>query len=1493
MNTSLLRPSVINDPRLTVRAAASRYGLGNLIGAWLLIAAALPASAATTFVWNVSTPGANNWNVNANWLPGTGNPAAGDTALFGVTGTSGAANAVNNVVSVNTTIATLTFTNSSSGAWHVSQIPSGVTLNVTGTTTVSGGGSVNGLVTLAAMVDAGTLALNGNLTIGNNGSSSIDSGTTLDLSGLSNFVYNAASGTIAMGTGARSAAAFLLAGVSNNVTVGTWNDNTPSSSSSGTGNLTLGAGTNIINVGTFNISAGRVSSTVAFPGGSAGGLRLRGVGGTDSDRATIVIGNRNNGGGSGNNITGTFNANGHPIDVKANTISLGMSGSNPSGSANGTGTLNFDTGVIDATNINMAVSSGTTANALATGNITVGTNATLGTNGLLIVGAGGISMANQSGSSGTASGNLTINGGEVRCAGNIRKTTSLGTATITINAGKLNLTALTNTIGSSGVPIDSLSVADSALTLPVFSGSPSAVVSTLAINGLSDTINVTIVPGLGQFPLITYASVLGSPDFSLGTLPAGYQGYVSNNTSASSIDLVITNSLAKTDTWRGNLNGNWDTTSANWFSSGGPSTYVQGDIVIFDDTLTGTPNVILTTGLAPNQVSVSAAANYVFGGSGKLTGTTSLTKSGSGSLTLSESGGDDFSGGITVNNGTLVLDNANSTISGGLSINGGTVRIGNNDANGALPSGAVTDNGALVFARTTAVAVSTPISGSGSLSQSGSGTLTLSGANSYFGNTIVNGGTLALSGAGTVSNSPQVQVSSAGLNVSALPQSLFAGLNLTNSSVTVALNASGNAPMVANTLALGGANNAINVTAIPTIASYPVAFTVIQSANPIDGSFNCTLGTVPAATPAYAGSVSQNGNSVVLTLTAGPTGARPSVFWSGADVPNLNTNWSDRLNWQVPGAPVAGDVVLFNNTASSSSSALSTPGGGLSTFIPDNLNNIVDANFNLSSLTYSNNGGSYHNTYIKSGDTLNITNTGGLTVGGYDVAGTAQQQFVTVSGTGKMVVTNAGGNVNVWSGNANSGGTTRSTLDLSALDTFSATVSRFLVGSSIGNVVNRPSGALYLAKTNTINAGFQTTTSEAGTGTANGALIVGDCNGNAGSQSFLYLGQVNTISADTLLIARQKTAADIRFNPNLRNIAPYPTATIQGFTTSRVSLFSMGDGVGNTGTTTPNGTADFSGGIVNAMIDTLTIARASSAGSAVNLSTGTLGFDAGTIDANTVNVGLQFTNKPAVGNLNVSSNAVIGIGASLIVHSSLNLGVSNYLGAASTSGSLNITNGTVTMNNLAAGAVSNASINLIGGSMSLAAPMSGSLSSLTLSPLGTPDNSSSSLTLAASALPAISTAVLNVDGLTTTTNVINVSSVNVSSFPIEVPLIQYGSFNLVNGNFNIGLGSLPAGTTGYLTNDTASSMIGLVILTAPPKPAYITSFGIQGGNLVASGTNGYAGQTYYIVASTNLALPRHSWPRIATNTFDVNGNFTQTLPLTPAIPARFFSVQVQ
>ena len=143
-----------------------------------------------------------------------------------------------------------------------------------------------------------------------------------------------------------------------------------------------------------------------------------------------------------------------------------------------------------------------------------------------------------------------------------------------------------------------------------------------------------------------------------------YAGYLSNDTANASIDLVLT-AGSGTLTWNGNINGNWDATTANWLA-GGPAVYANGEFVQFlNGAATGTVN--LTTTLTPGSVTVSnSVLNYTFNGTGSLSGSSSLQKSGSGTLVIDNSGANNFTGGVT--------------------ISGGTLQVGNNDTAGSLPS---------------------------------------------------------------------------------------------------------------------------------------------------------------------------------------------------------------------------------------------------------------------------------------------------------------------------------------------------------------------------------------------------------------------------------------------------------------------------------------------------------------------------------------------------------------------------------------------------------------------------------------------------------------------------------------------------------------------------------------------------------------------------------------------------------------------------------------
>ena len=129
------------------------------------------------------------------------------------------------------------------------------------------------------------------------------------------------------------------------------------------------------------------------------------------------------------------------------------------------------------------------------------------------------------------------------------------------------------------------------------------------------------------------------------------------------------------------------------------------------------------------------------------------------------------------------------------------------------------------------------------------------------------------------------------------------------------------------------------------------------------------------------------------------------------------------------------------------------------------------------------------------------------------------------------------------------------------------------------------------------------------------------------------------------------------------------------------------------------------------------------------------------------------------------------------------------------------------------------------------------------------------------------------------------------------PLAAGDSFKLFNaasysGNFSsVQLPTLLAGlawnTNGLNTNGTIS-----VISTVPAAPPVFGAVNLSGNALTLSGSNGPANGSYYVLAATNLSVPRASWDVLATNPFDAGGNFTFTNSVDSAQPQKFYLLRL-
>jgi autotransporter-associated beta strand protein len=514
-----------------------------------------------------------------------------------------------------------------------------------------------------------------------------------------------------------------------------------------------------------------------------------------------------------------------------------------------------------------------------------------------------------------------------------------------------------------------------------------------------------------------------------------------------------------------------------------------------------------------------------------------------------------------------------------------------------------------------------------------------------------------------------------------------------------------------------------------------------------------------------------------LTVASHPPS---TIIWNGPGA-GLN-NWSSAGNWSPAEVPESLDNVKFYDVGAI--------GVGVA-----NINNAVDVNFGgtIASLQYANTNGN-HTTFISPGNTLTISGSAGLTIGTETDNGSAQTVFTTVTGfAGALVLDNTGADLIVRQGSATSS-SQRATLDLSGLGNFTADLNQILVG--VIGPVNRATGTLFLGRTNTIFT------------SGSPGICAADNNSNNGGQNFIYLGQTNAIFTDSITIARQKGTATLRFNTAF----PNSSALFRGSDgVSRISVWNIADNSAQSNSSSSSiGTNDFSGGSVDALVDTLIVGKSQKTTGAN--SSGVLTFSSGTIDVNTLQIGFQAQSgatSAGIGRVNVNG------AAKLSVNDLLELGrTSGGAGNTNTVGSLSINGGSVFANSIASGPGSGSNSIAINNGTLIVTNSAGSIASVSLT------NSTLQFSIA-NGLTNLVVTSLTTGG---TSNRIDVASLPITGpFPAQYTLLKY-SGPIAGTGYNFVLGSLATGPfcSAYLSNNELNSSIDLVVMNCGVADTFLT-----------------------------------------------------------------------
>ncbi|MCB1106013.1 MAG: autotransporter-associated beta strand repeat-containing protein, partial [Cephaloticoccus sp.] len=535
--------------------------------------------------------------------------------------------------------------------------------NATGTYTVTVSGDVgnnSGGYIYAIYFDEGTITLGGAGTLYTRAGGIINNTSNLQTIGANVFLslnqtWNSGNGGLLINGGVTMAAnrTLTVTGTGGVTVSGVFSDSgTRRLTKNGTGTLTL-TGANTYTGGT-TINAGILSTNSIANGGASSGI------GNSTNAANRLIINggtlRYTGGATTTNRRFTIGTNGATID------------------GSGTGTLKFtDASAITLTGTNTARTltlTGTNTSYYNDGNTIAGVLADNGTGATSLV-KDGTGTWQLSGSN-TYTGTTTINAGTLQLGSN--NTLSDSTNVIINSGGTLQLNSITDTVGSL--------TGDGTLFLQGGTFTTNTAANTTFSGTISDTYGNFRKAGTGDLTLSGNNTFGGITYIDGGTLIAASSTALGGSTSGNQIANGATLGL------QGNISLTEGSFSLQGTGDGGVGAInnISGNNTLNTTlNLAGATTIGSSTGsLTLGGMSLGYALTTTGSGNlqftGDIYGSGSLTKNGTGTLTFSGTGNNSFSGGVSLNDGTIVLAK-----SAGISAIGqGTVNIG--DGSGAPAS---------------------------------------------------------------------------------------------------------------------------------------------------------------------------------------------------------------------------------------------------------------------------------------------------------------------------------------------------------------------------------------------------------------------------------------------------------------------------------------------------------------------------------------------------------------------------------------------------------------------------------------------------------------------------------------------------------------------------------------------------------------------------------------------------------------------------------------